>query len=483
MNSPSDVALDERCDAGDPVRYFAAAAFSLGQAIQVNDGALHPGALAWLFIAMVLLAFPLCGRRLKMLDRMPFAGLCAGMVAIQWMQLTAWGLRWLPGSALELGVFAGGMCIAALGVMVLLRFPQKPRLAIALLITGHLLAAQHAIRAKPNPPIDVWQFQQASTDAFLHGENPYRVRYRNLDLDPTHYAAGMVVDGWMTTSYPYTPMTVIATAPAQWLLGDVRWTYAIALELAAALIAALAIQTGMRALGGWATALMLLTPRSLLLIAWGWTEPLVVLVLAGTVYCALRKPRWLWLMLGLLMASKQYSILFLPLTPLLFGSPTPWRKTLKTLAMASVVAACITIPFILWDPHAFLSSAVFMQIRQPFRIDALSFTAMFAVVTGVHITALAGFAAAGGAVILSMRRIEWSPAGFIAAAAIVLLSFFAFNKQAFCNYYFLVLACCCLAVATRARMLAPVPQLSRQAVQQRRRPPRSQAQRAAEALC
>jgi len=48
---------------------------------------------------------------------------------------------------------------------------------------------------------------------------------------------------------------------------------------------------------------------------------------------------------------------------------------------------------------------------------------------------------------LSLRRLASSPAGFAAAVTAVHLFFFAFNKQAFCNYYYFVIATACWAIA------------------------------------
>jgi hypothetical protein len=42
-----------------------------------------------------------------------------------------------------------------------------------------------------------------------------------------------------------------------------------------------------------------------------------------------------------------------------------------------------------------------------------------------------------------------SPAGFAGSMAFCLGMFFAFNKQAFCNYYYLVLGLLCCALAAQ----------------------------------
>jgi hypothetical protein len=48
---------------------------------------------------------------------------------------------------------------------------------------------------------------------------------------------------------------------------------------------------------------------------------------------------------------------------------------------------------------------------------------------------------------LSLWRLPSTPAGFAAAVALNSFAFFAFNKQAFCNYYFFVIGALCVALA------------------------------------
>ena len=60
---------------------------------------------------------------------------------------------------------------------------------------------------------------------------------------------------------------------------------------------------------------------------------------------------------------------------------------------------------------------------------------------------------------LSLRRLASSPAGFAAAVTAVHLFFFAFNKQAFCNYYYFVIATACWSIAA-AKFTRPAPVIS-----------------------
>jgi hypothetical protein len=236
---------------------------------------------------------------------------------------------------------------------------------------------------------------------------------------------------------------MIAALPGR-IVGDIRWSNVAFMELAAVVLA-LAMP---RPHGIWSAAMLLLMPRSLLIIKIGWTEPLVVLLFVLTLFCAIRARNWLWLALGLLLASKQYTLLMVPLVLAHLVRPSSWRDVARLLMKSGIVALLVTLPMALWDWKAFVNSVVWMQFRQPFRLEALSFTAMLARMTGVHIGAGLGFVVAGAALIWAMRNAPRTPAGFATATALVFGLFFAFNKQAFCNYYFVVFAACCCAAAS-----------------------------------
>jgi hypothetical protein len=51
--------------------------------------------------------------------------------------------------------------------------------------------------------------------------------------------------------------------------------------------------------------------------------------------------------------------------------------------------------------------------------------------------------------------------GFAGAVAMVYFTFFALNRQAFCNYYFLVIAAMCCAIAALDHEPRPDPLTSR----------------------
>jgi hypothetical protein len=180
--------------------------------------------------------------------------------------------------------------------------------------------------------------------------------------------------------------------------------------------------------------------------------------MAATVLCALRFRKLLPVALGLLLASKQYTALIVPLAALLVGPSFHWRAYAALLAKAAAVAALVTLPLALWNFPAFWHSLVTVQKVAPFREDALSLLIWFYHRTGVQLGVWPAFTAASLAIVLCLWRASRSPAGFAASVGLVYLLFIALNKQAFANYYFFVIGslwCAFAAMPERHDSLNP----------------------------
>ncbi|HSB75740.1 MAG TPA: hypothetical protein VLC12_08825, partial [Terriglobales bacterium] len=152
-----------------------------------------------------------------------------------------------------------------------------------------------------------------------------------------------------------------------------------------------------------------------------------------------------------LLASKQYAVVALPLAVQL----APWadmKKTARVLGYALAVMLLVTLPFAIWNFPRFWHDVVVLQTVQPFRGDSLSFSALSARLGAGPIPQVVVAAASVSALIWSLLAARARrPAVFASSFGFVLLPFFALNKQAFCNYYFLVMGCMLTAaVAARA---------------------------------
>lgn len=451
MNTPreiSDLPIDPRDKARASIVMSVIAAFAVGQALYLNNGSRDPIALAWIAVAIISLMMAIKPAR-NWVGRISLKWLLVTCLAVQWTQLLRWGLQMVQQTPTSRWWIVMALIVAGCGAWLMLASSKalsssKARVAgLGLMIAGHCAAGAFVIHAVPKPYIDVWYVQQESTAALLHGQNPYEVRYRNIyDPDVSMYDPGVCVDGYLIYSHPYLPLTALLATPGR-ALGDVRWAHLAALEIATVVIA-LSLAGKYR---WWGAAMLLINPCSLFIIHSAWTEPMVLLAILGVMLSAQRKFKHAWFALGLLLAVKQYVVIIFPLVILLLQRPINWRNSILLVMKAGALSMAIALPFILWNPLAFFRSIVLGHVNMPFRMDALSFPAMLAFFSGIRLPAFVGFIAGALAAIWSLRNAPRTPAGFSAATALVLLTFFSFNRQAFFNYYFLVLAVSCCTVA------------------------------------
>jgi hypothetical protein len=300
--------------------------------------------------------------------------------------------------------------------------------------------------------IDVVVFQRDGIAALRAGRNPYALTFPNIyppAAAAAYYGANLGGGGRLPFGFVYPPLSLLLAAPGAILGGDFRYAQLVATTAAGALIAA---ARGGKA-GLLAAALWLYTPRGFFVIEQGWTEPFVVALLALVVFAGCRQRPWLLAVaLGLLVASKQYLVLALPLVVRL----TAGRRRAALLVVAVGSALVVTAPLACWDWRAFGRSVLALQFAQPFRPDALSVPAALAALSGVRLPSGVAFAAAGGALLLAWRAWPATPSGFASAVALLFFVFFAFNKQAFCNYYTLVLGALAMAVGALPDGARPV---------------------------
>jgi hypothetical protein len=198
-----------------------------------------------------------------------------------------------------------------------------------------------------------------------------------------------------------------------------------------------------------AVSLLLLSPVTFYVLSRGWTEPLVLLTLCWACLTAARRSRWLPVALGLFFASKQYTVLAIPIAALLLVRFS-WKGYIRLLAEAGLVAAAVTAPLALWNWHDFWRDVVTFQVIQPFRPDALSFSVLVGHLGLGHIFQLLVFIAVFATTvwILATRRRHRQWSAFSGTFALIMLVFFCLNKQAFVNYYFLTIGAVLFAAVT-----------------------------------
>jgi hypothetical protein len=425
----------------------AVAIIAIGRALQIVNGILHPDALFWITVALaVAIAGAVFARpaRLARLDArivliVAVAGLAAniGQLYSKPPILVA-GLP--PDSQADFNVrlaLLTGAAFAAVGGALR---PRWRGLAVAAIVAAHFALGVWTIEESPAPKIDVHVFQRDAIAALRGGANPYELTFPNIYDSASYYGPGLSVDGRLQFGFPYFPLSLLLAMPGQVLAGDHRYAQLVAMELAAILMA-------FSRAGGFgllAAALFLTTPRVFFVLEQAWTEPFVVSGFAAVVFAACRRPRVTPWLFGAFVALKQYLVLAVPAALLLVRDR---REAFHFLTRAAIAGAALTLPFVLWNPGAFWRSVVALQFHQPFRLDALSYLSWWTLRGHTQPPELMSFVAAAIAAAISLWRLPRTPAGFAAAVALTFFAFFAFNKQAFCNYYFFVIGAFAVTLA------------------------------------
>ncbi len=424
------------------------AVVGLGQAVQISNGNLHPQAVLWLTVALAGCTVAVLTPRSPRIDAIgfPAAMAVAGIgIAVQLIQLITEppGMYVRLTSPQSFAPFVSGIVIASL--LAGAGFSRGSWLGpfrIPALLLVHFLLGVWMLRATPNPYIDVYFFQRDGANALLHGVDPYAITFPDIYGNLPFYGPGVSVNGRLTFGFPYPPLSLLMALPGHVLAADYRYSQLAAMTLSGALMA----YSRPGPLAPLAATLFLFTPRIFFVLEQGWTEPLVLLLVAAAVFTACRAPKHVPVFFGLFLAVKQYSFLAIPALVLLMPKPFQWSQYARALGKSIALAVVITLPFFLWKTPAFMRSVITLQFHQPFRADALSYLTWFARGDQHWPTWLAFLAAAVGAA-LAVWRGARTPSGFAAGVALTLVGFFAFNKQAFCNYYFLVIGACSLGLA------------------------------------
>ena len=340
---------------------------------------------------------------------------------------------------------------AAVGLVALFTTGLRQRIALVGVVGIHFCLMMWMFAAVPLRDMDVHLFQQDASQALLGGINPYGITFENIyGLGTPLYADEVQVGGRLTFGFPYPPLTLLLALPGYILGDDVRFAALAAVSLTALLLGFM--RSGPMAAG--AAVMLLLSPLTARVLHNAWTEPFVVLWLGATVLLAVRTSRLTPVALGLLIGTKQYVPLLLPLA---VGLMAEIRRRVGWRAMVGVAigtAALTALPFFIWGPRDFMFSTVTFHVLQPFREDGSTIAAL------LHRAGLPmpptwlGFLVAGVVLVGVLMRAPRTPSGFSLAAATVLIAFFLFSKYAFMNYYFVgMVALLCAVAASEGRAL------------------------------
>ena len=318
--------------------------------------------------------------------------------------------------------------LGAIGVGVLLRGAANARRrAMAAIVVAATALQLLTPIGVPDPGIDVFLWTQTCLQALTKGLHPYLVRYPDAARAGTNAAV-----------YPYMPATLIAYFPAFAIFGDCRFLSAVSIPAAVFLNRATGRRLGVEPAFVDATTLaFVLHPRGTWMTSMAWTEGIMVGVVAGFVYLAVRKPRGPAQAVAffLLPALKQYMI-----APVfLYVGTRPPRQRPLFIALAASIATLTVAPFLLWHWQPTVRG-MFEAASTPLtpRLDSTSLVALVAVLTGAHAVRWLSVAVqfiVAAIVYVQLRR--QGLGGVLLSSALTLVATFLAGWQSFVNYFYL----------------------------------------------
>jgi hypothetical protein len=291
------------------------------------------------------------------------------------------------------------------------------------------------LHASPSPDIDVWPIHQQGADALLHGRSAYAPGV--IAAMDTHSYARVI------ETYMYPPMNLVLTTVAFALTGDTRWAVLVAILTASLQLLFVARKAcGPRSV--WPdllAATLLFHPRGLFVLEHAWGDPLALPFLGGFVLaCAARRYTLAAVLLGLLAATKQQLVLFLPILAFVPG------VGVRGVLIAMLVLVGTYVPFAIVSAREMWHALVLHHLHNPFRSDSLSLTALVSR-TGLVLPSWVGIGATL-ATLLVVRRLPRTLGAMLLTSALCFLVFYVLGRQAFCNYYYPVCAVILFAAAT-----------------------------------
>jgi hypothetical protein len=339
-----------------------------------------------------------------------------------------------PGSPIWIMVVAGYTILGMAAALLIFRKLPKIRWVFALFLVAHVAIAVMLLRSWPALS-DVELFLRDGSIAILHGHNPFAMTIPNIyppNLTKEFYGPGVVVNGRVTSGFPYPPLALLVAIPG-YLLGDVRYGQLIAMVVTALVLRHLASDR----VGDAASVLPVASALAIPILTFGWIEPISVALLACAVLALeQRRHAYAALSLGLLLVSKQYFVVVLPTIWLL-------RQflTRRAILIGLTVAAGLTLPAFFIDPAAFLHAIVKFQLIQPFRPGSVSLLVSSVNILGWPPPWTYGVLPilCGGCTAIALAlRAPRTPAAFAAASGLTLLVTILMSKEGSANYYYFV---------------------------------------------
>lgn len=439
---PHATSRDAPLHPDDPVPLARTAAAVLAGACTLQYGPVAPVLLVPVLMLVLAVAclVPLLTRRAVALARAGFVLTFVATVGVVGVVAGA-GLAVVTGVP-SLAAVPLSLVMLVSGAVAVWGEASRARAGLCVLLAA--FAVLTAVRvAQAEIAIDVQAFLRGGIGAMLHGTSPYAITIvspYDAAGNRAFYGPGVVEDGVVQYGFPYLPAGLLLDVPA-YLLGDPR-----RMHLAAVLVTTvLAWRLATDRLGRAVAVLLVCGGTASTVVLCSWIEPLMSLLLALGVLAMRSSRSWVAVPLGLLFASKQYAVSYAPAL-VTVARARGWR----TVWLATAVGAVVLVPFVVWDPRAFVRSAVEFQLVQPFRDDAVSLLPGLDQLLGglpgwaLEVSPFVGLVVSA----LVAWRARPGATAFALGVGLSLLVTVLTSKVGFMNYYSFIGAAFVLAVVT-----------------------------------
>ena len=388
-------------------------------------------------IGLLLFAWSLVADESKV-DRHSFRWAGLAVITILMFRITGSVGALTESEASTQAIWLGLLVVAAALAVVSGHRLASRRLSVAVALAAVVITtvAMTVGEWRSDLGLDVYWMHREAGEALAAGENPY------TDAVTVSNGSPFAPEGAVIEGYPYPPVVVgtyAATAGGM----DPRLVSGVAWLAVLIWLGNRAIRRGRQ--GGTDYAMfMLLAGLAVWPVVWfaSWTEPLSVALFLLTALWWRRRPNASAMVLGLLLASKQYFIFLVPLI-LFHKDDARWRRLWLSVGVATATVLVGLLP----DPDAFVAATILNLTGIGNRPDTQSLSGLLASSGIDFYLSSAAWIAIGLAVVtlLALRSRPGSAADFVARAALGLgIAFFL--GQAFPNYWFFILAL--LAIAT-----------------------------------
>jgi hypothetical protein len=334
-----------------------------------------------------------------------------------------------PGTPLFLGTF--GLVAAA----IILHSVVKATLARV--VAFGMAAAALAIGIATNitwgsASIDVFQFQQTSSQALLHGRNPYS------PIVPSPVFVQPGVPTWLHLHFPYGPIVPVLEAPFR-LLGDVRMLHAVAAVTTAAAVLVLAHRAGTL---DRSACVVMAFPLTVAMVLFSWVDIITMAGLAVWVVSFRTHPRIAMFALVLALAAKPTTLI--ALVPIFFWSIRARRQ----VVIAGLIAALFVLPFAAVTGFSqFYYNVVGVQLAMPPGLGSLTVNS-YLNSYGLPILPFAVSALiVATATVLVLRHRPRTYGELLTGTAVIATVSFLVAKWAYFNYYYIPAVLLMLAIA------------------------------------